>query len=406
MTETQILAPPAPLPSTQAPEPLALYIHWPFCAAKCPYCDFNSHVRPGVDAARHGRALLAELEHEAARARSGDGGRRALASIFFGGGTPSLMPPEAVADLIGRARALFEAGPELEITLEANPTSVEAGKLREFRAAGVNRLSLGVQALDAASLGFLGRNHSANEAVAALEHARATFPRLSFDLIYARPGQSEAVWREELRRALSLAADHLSLYQLTVEPGTRFATEHARGAFRLPEGDEAAALYAATAEEAARFGLLPYEVSNYARPGAESRHNLAYWRYADYLGIGAGAHQRLTLDGRILATRRHRAPEIWLERVERDGHARVEEEPLSPVERGREAMLMGLRLSEGVDPGRIARRSGLDFDAVVDRAMLDALMEEGYLRWLPDGRLQATMEGRLRLDALLPVLLR
>jgi oxygen-independent coproporphyrinogen-3 oxidase len=397
VTDTPTLAPAA----VQTAEPLALYIHWPFCAAKCPYCDFNSHVRPGVDAARHGRALLAELEHEAARA-----GRRRLASIFFGGGTPSLMPPEVVGALIERAGALFEAEPDLEVTLEANPTSVEAGKLRAFREAGVNRLSLGVQALDAGSLGFLGRNHSAGEAVAALEHARATFPRLSFDLIYARPGQGEAAWREELRRALSLAADHLSLYQLTVEPGTRFATEHARGAFRLPEGDEAAALYAATVEEAGRFGLLPYEVSNYAKPGAESRHNLAYWRYGDYLGIGAGAHQRLMVDGGVLAARRHRAPEIWLERVERDGHARVEEEALTPVERGREAMLMGLRLAEGVDPARITARSGLEFDAVVDRAMLDALMEEGYLRWLPDGRLQATMEGRLRLDALLPVLLR
>ncbi|MBI0536264.1 coproporphyrinogen III oxidase [Roseomonas sp. KE2513] len=382
-------------------EPLALYIHWPFCAAKCPYCDFNSHVRPSVDAARHGRALLAELEHEAERA-----GRRRLGSIFFGGGTPSLMPPEAVSALIGRARALFEADPDLEVTLEANPTSVEAGRLREFRAAGVNRLSLGVQALDAASLGFLGRNHSAVEAVAALEHARATFPRLSFDLIYARPGQGEAEWRAELRRALALAADHLSLYQLTVEPGTRFATEHARGAFHLPEGDEAAALYAATAEEAGRFGLAAYEVSNYAKPGAESRHNLAYWRYGDYLGIGAGAHQRLSRGGDILAARRHRGPEAWLERVERDGHGRVEEEALSAVDRGREAMLMGLRLSEGVDPARIAARSGLPFERVVDPSMLEALREEGYLIWLPDGRLAATIEGRLRLDALLPVLLR
>ena len=386
-------------------EPLALYVHWPFCASKCPYCDFNSHVRPAVDAARHGQALVAELEHEAGRLAEWGGPRR-LASIFFGGGTPSLMPPEAVAAVIARARALFEAAPDLEVTLEANPTSVEAGRLREFRAAGVNRLSLGVQALDAASLGFLGRNHSAGEAVAALEHARATFPRLSFDLIYARPGQGEAEWRAELRRALALAADHLSLYQLTVEPGTRFATEHARGAFRLPEGDDAAALYAATAEEAARFGLAPYEVSNYAKPGAESRHNLAYWRYGDYLGIGAGAHQRLSRGADILAARRHRAPEAWLERVEREGHARVEEEALSPVDRGREAMLMGLRLSEGVDPRRIEARSGLPFERVVDAAMLEALREEGYLAWLPDGRLAATIEGRLRLDALLPVLLR
>jgi oxygen-independent coproporphyrinogen-3 oxidase len=403
VTEILTLAPAPPAPGTA--EPLALYIHWPFCAAKCPYCDFNSHVREQVDGARHGRALLAELETEAARA-----GRRRLSSIFFGGGTPSLMPPEAVAALIERACALFDTEPGLEITLEANPTSVEAAKLRAFREAGVNRLSLGVQALDAAALGFLGRGHTAGEAVAALEHARATFPRLSFDLIYARPGQEEAAWRAELRRALSLAADHLSLYQLTIEPGTRFATEHARGAFHLPEGEEGAALYSATAEEAAHFGLLPYEVSNYARPGAESRHNLAYWRYGDYLGIGAGAHQRLTLDGpagaTVLAARRHRAPEIWQERVERDGHARVEETALSPVERGREAMLMGLRLSEGVDPARIAARSGLDFDEVVDRAMLEALAEEGYLEWTPTGRLAATTEGRLRLDALLPVLLR
>jgi len=403
---TGTLAPPRPAAPIAHPgaaaEPLALYVHWPFCAAKCPYCDFNSHVRPAVDAARHGRALLAELEHEAARA----GARRPLASIFFGGGTPSLMPPDAVAAVVDRARALFDPAPGLEVTLEANPTSVEAGRLRAFRDAGVNRLSLGVQALDAASLGFLGRNHSAGEAVAALEHARATFPRLSFDLIYARPGQGEAAWREELRRALSLAADHLSLYQLTVEPGTRFATEHARGAFRLPDDEAAAALYAATAEEAARFGLEPYEVSNYARPGAESRHNLAYWRYGDYLGLGAGAHQRLTLDGEILAARRHRAPETWLAAVERDGHARAEEAALTPVDRGREAMLMGLRLTEGVDPARIEARSGLPFDAVVDPAMRDALEEEGYLRWLPDGRLQATVEGRLRLDALLPVLLR
>ena len=396
-----LLAAPRPATAPGAADPLALYIHWPFCAAKCPYCDFNSHVRERVDAPRHGRALLAELEGEAARV-----GRRRLGSVFFGGGTPSLMPPEAVAALVARAREVFDPDPDLEVTLEANPTSVEAGRLRAFREAGVNRLSLGVQALDPVALGFLGRNHSAGEAVAALEHARATFPRLSFDLIYARPGQSEAAWREELRRALSLAADHLSLYQLTIEPGTRFATEHARGAFALPEDEDAAALYAATAEEAARFGLHAYEVSNYARPGAESRHNLAYWRYADYVGIGAGAHGRLTFGGAVFAARRHRAPEIWLAAVERAGHARVEETALSPVERGREAMLMGLRLREGVDPGHIARRAGLAWDAVVDAAMLEALREEGYLEWMPGGRLRATAEGVLRLDALLPVLLR
>ncbi|MBY0339426.1 MAG: radical SAM family heme chaperone HemW [Acetobacteraceae bacterium] len=381
-------------------EPIALYVHWPFCASKCPYCDFNSHVRDRVDHLRHREALRRELAREAARA-----GERPLASIFFGGGTPSLMEPETVAALIADATRLFAPRPDMEVTLEANPTSVERGKLRAFREAGVNRCSLGVQALEEASLRFLGRQHDAGEAVAALEHARATFPRLSFDLIYARPGQAEEAWRAELRRALSLAADHLSLYQLTIEPGTQFATLHGRGDFALPEGDDAARLYFVTMEEAARFGLRPYEVSNYARPGAESRHNLAYWRYGDYLGIGAGAHQRLRVEGRVLAARRHRAPEEWLDRVERDGHAVTEETALSPREAAREAWLMGLRLTEGVDPRRIAARTGLPFEAAVDLAMLEALAEEGYLEWRGD-HLAATDEGRLRLDALLPVLLR
>lgn len=382
-------------------ESLALYIHWPFCAAKCPYCDFNSHVRDRVDDARFRDALRRELAHEAARV-----GRRPLASIFFGGGTPSLMAPETVAALIEDARSLFDATPDIEITLEANPTSVEIGRLAAFREAGVNRASLGVQSLEEEALRFLGRRHDAAQAIAALEAARAIFPRLSFDLIYARPGQDEASWRAELRRALALAADHLSLYQLTIEPGTQFATLHGRGAFALPEGDAAARLYFATAEEAARFGLLPYEVSNYAQPGAESRHNLAYWRYGDYLGIGAGAHQRLLRDGRMIATRRHRAPEEWAARVERDGHAAVEEEVLTPRDRGREALLMGLRLAEGVDPARIAARSGLPFEQAVDPVMLAALLDEDYLAWTAEGRLRATAEGIVRLDALLPVLLR
>jgi oxygen-independent coproporphyrinogen-3 oxidase len=381
-------------------EPLALYIHWPFCLSKCPYCDFNSHVRERVDQARWRAALLAELRHEAARA-----GGRPLASIFFGGGTPSLMDPATAAALIAEARALFDAPADLEVTLEANPTSVEAAKLRDFRAAGVNRISLGVQALDGEALRFLGRQHDAAQAIAALEAGRAIFPRISFDLIYARPGQPEAAWRAELRRALALAADHLSLYQLTIEPGTRFATLHARGEIVLPDGDEAARLYWATVEEAARFGLAPYEVSNYAQPGAESRHNLVYWRYGDYLGIGPGAHQRLMLEGALLAARRHRAPEEWLARVERDGQAVVEEEALAPQDRAREALLMGLRLAEGVDPARIEARSGLAFAATIDAAMLAACLDEGYLEW-QGARLVATDEGRMRLDAMLPALLR
>jgi putative oxygen-independent coproporphyrinogen III oxidase len=386
-----------------AMEPLALYIHWPFCLSKCPYCDFNSHVRERVDHGRWRDALLRELRREAERA-----GRRPLVSIFFGGGTPSLMEPGTVAALVAEARTLFgAAGGELEVTLEANPTSVERGRLAAFREAGVNRLSLGVQSLDEAALRFLGRRHDAAEAVAALEAARALFPRLSFDLIYARPGQAEAAWRDELRRALALAADHLSLYQLTIEPGTRFATEHARGAFALPADDDAARLYTATAEEAERFGLLPYEVSNYARPGAESRHNLQYWRYGDYLGIGPGAHQRLSVGGALLAARRHRAPEEWLARVERDGHAITAEEALAPPDRMREALLMGLRLAEGVDTMRLEARCGMRFADAVDEAMLAACVEEGYLEWAGGGgRLRATAEGRLRLDAMLPVLLR
>jgi len=394
--------PPIPRHIPRVTEPLALYLHWPFCASKCPYCDFNSHVREGgVDHARFRAALRRELAHEAARL-----GRRPLTSIFFGGGTPSLMEPETVAALIADARAHFDGAPDMEVTLEANPTSVETGKLRAFAEAGVNRASLGVQSLDADALRFLGRQHDAPHAIAALEKARAIFPRLSFDLIYARPGQQEAAWRAELRQALALAADHLSLYQLTIEPGTRFHAEHARGAFALPADDDAARMYEATADEAAaRFGLAAYEVSNYARPGAESRHNLAYWRYGDYLGIGPGAHQRVLESGAMRATRRHRAPEEWAARVERDGHAAVEETSLTPEERGREAMLMGLRLAEGVDPARVAARAGRPFAEIVDATMLAALLDEGYLEWRDD-RLVATVEGRLRLDAMLPVLLR
>jgi putative oxygen-independent coproporphyrinogen III oxidase len=376
-------------------EPLALYLHWPFCLAKCPYCDFNSHVRERIDQARFAGALRAELAWEAQRL-----GRRRLTSIFFGGGTPSLMEPATAAALIDDAARWFDPVPGLEITLEANPTSVGAGRLADFRAAGVNRVSLGVQSLDPAALAFLGRQHSAEQAVAALELARCLFPRVSFDLIYARPDQTEPAWRVELRRALALAADHLSLYQLTIEPGTRFATLAARGEIVLPEGDAAAALYEATAEEAGAFGLAAYEVSNYARRGAESRHNLSYWRYEDYAGIGPGAHGRVTVDGALRATRRHRAPEAWAELVEHSGHGTTEETPVPPAERAREALLMGLRLAEGVDAARFAARTGLALEAALDLPMVAAAEAEGYLVREP-GRLRATAEGRLRLDALL-----
>ncbi|MGH7210864.1 MAG: radical SAM family heme chaperone HemW, partial [Acetobacteraceae bacterium] len=311
--------------------------------------------------------------------------------------------PETVAALIEDARRHFDPAPDLEITLEANPTSVEAARLAAFRQAGVNRLSLGVQALDDAALRALGRQHSAAEGLAALEMARGTFPRLSFDLIYARPGQTLAAWRDELQAALAYAADHLSLYQLTIEPGTAFEARARRGELVLPDAEAAAELYLATAEAAARCGLAPYEVSNYARPGAESRHNLAYWRYGDYAGIGPGAHGRLTLGDAVMATRRHRAPEPWAERVERHGHGTAQEEALAPQERAREMLLMGLRLAEGIEPARFTARTGIALADALDAGTFVRAEAEGYLGWR-DGRLTATAEGRLRLDALLPAL--
>ena len=374
---------------------LALYIHWPFCLAKCPYCDFNSHVRDRIDQARFAAALRTELAWEAARL-----GPRPLGSIFFGGGTPSLMDGQTVADLIADARRLFVADGDIEITLEANPTSVEAAKLKDFRAAGVNRVSLGIQSLDPEALAGLGRQHSAGQAIAALELARGIFPRISFDLIYARPGQSMAAWRAELRQALALVADHLSLYQLTIEPGTQYEAAHRRGEITLPDPDTAAELYDATGEEAAKFGLLGYEVSNYARPGGESRHNLAYWRYTDYAGIGPGAHGRVMVDGSLRATRRHRAPEPWAGLVEAHGHGSTAETLVNPTERAREALLMGLRLSEGIDATRFVQRTGIALDAALDPSVYAQALAEDYLT-RDNGRLRATAEGRKRLDALL-----
>ena len=380
-------------------EPLALYIHWPFCLAKCPYCDFNSHVRERIPQARFAAALRTELAWEAARL-----GRRPLGSIFFGGGTPSLMDPATAASLIADATRFFDPAPGLEVTLEANPTSVEAGRLAAFRDAGINRISLGVQSLDDGALRMLGRQHSAAEAIAALETARRSFPRLSFDLIYARPGQTLGAWQAELDQALALAADHLSLYQLTIEPGTAFEALHRRGDLVLPAEDAAAALYEATAETAARHGLAQYEISNYAAQGAESRHNLAYWRYGDYAGIGPGAHGRLMLEDRLIATRRHRAPEPWAERVERQGHGSTEEEVIAPADRAREMLLMGLRLHEGVDAARFARRCGMPLADALDPEVLQQAQDAGYVTMMA-GRLAATPEGRVRLDALLPALL-
>lgn len=385
-------------PTGAGEEPLAVYIHWPFCRSKCPYCDFNSHVRDGVEAARWTRALLADLEHHTALAPG-----REVGSVFFGGGTPSLMPPETVAALLDRVRQHWRVRPDLEVTLEANPNSSEAARFRAFAAAGVNRLSLGVQALDPAALHMLGRLHDCAEAIAAIEHARDSFARFSFDLIYARPGQSLAAWRQELDEALALAGEHLSLYQLTVEPGTAFATLARRGELVLPDEELAAALYETTQDRLAAYGLPAYEISNHARPGAECRHNLAYWRYQDYVGIGPGAHGRLSRDGVKYATRQTRLPERWLPAVEDKGTGLEE---MTAIDRGcavEEMLMMGLRLSEGVDRARLEHAAACDAEELFG-ANLAPLVEGGFLTLDQQG-LVATAVGRQRLNAVLAALL-
>ncbi len=341
---------PVALNASRTDAPLALYIHWPFCVSKCPYCDFNSHVRESVDQEAWAKALLADLAHEYAA-----GPQRPLTSIFFGGGTPSLMPPSTAAVLIARAEALWGFAPGIEITLEANPSSVEAARFADLAAAGVNRVSLGLQALDDTALRFLGRAHDVNEGLAALDVAQSVFGRVSFDLITARPGQSLADWETELERALALGTGHLSLYQLTIEPGTRFATMAAKGELTEIDEDLAADLFAMTRTMMAAAGLPAYEVSNHARPGDESRHNLSYWHYDDYLGIGPGAHGRRG----GLATLRHKKPENWIAAVARNGHGLSEEIPLTPQEQAKEALVMGLRLTQGVDLARISERTGI-----------------------------------------------
>jgi putative oxygen-independent coproporphyrinogen III oxidase len=376
-----------------------IYVHWPFCLSKCPYCDFNSHVAAVVDHGRWRVALLAELEHFAAQTPA-----RSVDSVFFGGGTPSLMDPATAAALVERVRALWPAAPELEVTLEANPGTVDAARFEAFRAAGINRLSMGIQALNDADLRFLGRRHDLGEALAAIELARRVFPRISFDLIYARPGQDEAAWTGELRRALDLAADHLSLYQLTIEEGTAFHPAHARGDFVLPDDDRAARLYEATQEVCAAAGLPAYEVSNHARPGAECRHNLVYWRGGEWIGVGPGAHGRLLLDGAVTALRQHRAPQVWLERVERDGHATVDRTPLDAAERVEELVMMGLRLAEGLNEARFAAQTGRSLRAALDPDGLAAMEEGGFLAW-EDGALRATPAGRLLLNRVTATLL-
>ncbi|MGE4322468.1 MAG: radical SAM family heme chaperone HemW [Sphingobium sp.] len=387
-------SPDGPASSDARADPLALYVHWPFCVSKCPYCDFNSHVRQTVDEDAWRRALLTDLAHEAALT-----GGRPLSSLFFGGGTPSLMPPAIVAALIEAAENAWGFTPDIEITLEANPNSVEAARFADLAAAGVNRVSLGLQALEDEALHFLGRAHSVTEALAALDAAQRLFGRVSIDLIYARPGQSEADWVAELEQALSFGTGHASLYQLTIEAGTRFATDVAQGRLTPADPDHGATLYERTQAVMNAAGLPAYEISNHARPGQQSRHNLTYWRYDDYAGIGPGAHGRRS----GMATVRHRKPENWIGAVARNGHGLRSEEILAPQDRAREALLMGLRLGEGVDLDRIAAKTGLDRATLLNPAGVERMAKLGLIR--VDGHRVVTLPaGMLLLDAILPEL--
>ena len=381
------------------PGTLALYVHWPFCKSKCPYCDFNSHVREAVDHALWQEALVTEVERLAAQVPD-----RVLTSIFFGGGTPSLMAPATVAAVIAAAGRAWTFAPDIEITLEANPTSVEAGRLRDFRAAGVNRASLGVQSLSEGDLRFLGRQHSAREAMAAVAEARAVFPRVSFDLIYARPGQTIESWVAELDHALSFGPDHLSVYQLTIEEGTAFHAAVRRGDWSPLDEDLQAALFEATGETLAAAGLPAYEISNHAIPGNESRHNLTYWRYGDYAGIGPGAHGRLTLETGPIATAAFRKPETWAEAVRNHGDGTETVTPLDAATRVDEAVMMGLRLGEGVPLARLERLGGASFADLIDPRRLERLAAGGFLT-VRGGVLRATDAGRAVLNTLLGELL-
>jgi oxygen-independent coproporphyrinogen-3 oxidase len=372
--------------------PLALYIHWPFCVSKCPYCDFNSHVRDTVDDTAWCAALLADMAYEAALTPG-----RKLTSIFFGGGTPSLMPPSTVAVLIDAAERHWGFADNIEITLEANPSSVEAARFADLAATGVNRVSLGLQSLDDAALTFLGRAHSVAESLDALTIAQRHFTRVNIDLIYARPDQTAVQWEAELQRALSFGTDHMSLYQLTIEPGTRFETLVRTGHFIPADDDDAATLYELTGQMTSAAGITAYEISNHARPGNESRHNLSYWRYDDYIGIGPGAH------GRRLnaATQRHKKPENFLSAVERNMHGISSEEYLDAATRATESLLMGLRLAEGIDLDRLSQRTGiaaadlLDMDAVGKIAQLGLIARDG-------DHVTVTPQGMPLLDAILP----
>ena len=373
------------------PSAFGVYVHWPFCLSKCPYCDFNSHVRhAGIDEPRYIRAFTSEIAAIAQRVPG-----REVSTIFFGGGTPSLMQPSTVQAILDAIANHWTIARDVEVTLEANPTSVEASRFRGYRSAGVNRVSLGVQALDDAALKELGRLHSAREALDAVAVARSIFERYSFDLIYARPRQTPQAWAEELTLAIAEAAEHLSLYQLTIEPDTPFAALHASGKLVIPDEDCGRDLYDVTQEVCAQAGLPAYEVSNHARPGAECRHNLVYWRGHEYAGIGPGAHGRLALNGARQATATEKRPEAWLMRVEAMGHGLITDETLTREEQADEFLLMGLRLAEGIDPQRYAAIAG----RVLDPKRIGILHEEGALETMADGRLRVTQSGFPLLDA-------
>jgi oxygen-independent coproporphyrinogen-3 oxidase len=368
-----------------------VYIHWPFCLSKCPYCDFNSHVRHGgIDESCFVRAFASEIAATAARVSD-----RTVSTIFFGGGTPSLMQPSTVEAILDAIARHWPIASDVEITLEANPTSVEASRFRAYRLAGVNRVSIGLQALDDAALRELGRLHSVREALDAVAVARSTFDRYSFDLIYARSGQTQEAWASELKRALSEAGEHLSLYQLTIEEGTPFYLLHRSGKLTTPDENTARSLYDITQALCADAGLPAYEVSNHARPGSECRHNLIYWRGHEYAGIGPGAHGRLIIDGRRHATATEREPQAWLRRVQEHGHGFISEEALTQEEIGDEFLLMGLRLTEGVDPLRFAQLSGRPLDS----RRIKLLRDQGAVELTPRGRLRATKAGFPVLDA-------
>ncbi|MFN3618773.1 radical SAM family heme chaperone HemW [Sphingorhabdus sp.] len=376
------------------PSPLALYIHWPFCVSKCPYCDFNSHVRETVDQASWCAALLADMAYEAALTPG-----RKLTSIFFGGGTPSLMPPSTVAALIEAAEQYWGFANDIEITLEANPSSVEAARFADLAAAGVNRVSLGLQSLDDDALGFLGRAHSVVESLNALTIAQRHFGRVNIDLIYARPDQTANQWEAELQRALSFGTDHMSLYQLTIEAGTRFETLVRTGQFVPADNDDAATLYELTGHITFAAGIPAYEISNHARSGSESRHNLSYWRYDDYIGIGPGAHGRRL----NIATQRHKKPENFLSAVARNAHGMASEDQLDAASRATESLLMGLRLAEGISLVRLSERTAIAAKDLLDITAVEKIAQLGLITLDADGdHVTITPQGMPLLDAILP----